>query len=257
MGPGTGSGCCRGLFAAACPYGGPPSGSPVVSRLRPRLRRHTPLPGVGGRLRRRRPPAPGARRHGLRLVRPGGQPLRPGPRPRDLRWSVVGAVAGHLGRLCRPGRDDPLVQDHWKLLPGLPLWIVENGLCNRVRNGGSYGQPDGWDRPRYLAEHVSAVMDAVAAGVPVTAYLHWSLIALDNYEWGIVRTPVRHLRHRPTPRAPGGSAGGWTPMPTARTRPPPTGGSSPGPTTGRGAGADVVDAPPGAREGCWVAQVQA
>ena len=59
---------------------------------------------------------------------------------------------------------------------------MENGLCNRVRNGRSYPRPDGWDRPRYLAEHVAATVDAVAAGVPVTAYLHWSLV--DNYEWG-------------------------------------------------------------------------
>ena len=73
-------------------------------------------------------------------------------------------------------------RDQHELLPGLPLWIVENGLCTRVRNGRNYPRPDGWDRPRYLAEHVAAVVDAVAAGVPVTAYLHWSLV--DNYEWG-------------------------------------------------------------------------
>ncbi len=72
--------------------------------------------------------------------------------------------------------------DQHELLPGLPLWIVENGLCNRVRNGRSYPRPDGWDRPRYLTEHVAAVVDAVASGAPVTAYLHWSLV--DNYEWG-------------------------------------------------------------------------
>jgi len=38
------------------------------------------------------------------------------------------------------------------------------------------------DRPRYVREHLGAVADAVADGVPVTAYLHWSLV--DNYEWG-------------------------------------------------------------------------
>ncbi len=41
---------------------------------------------------------------------------------------------------------------------------------------------DGLDRPRYVREHLGAVADAVAAGVPVAAYLHWSLA--DNYEWG-------------------------------------------------------------------------
>ena len=38
------------------------------------------------------------------------------------------------------------------------------------------------DRPRYVREHLGAVADAVAGGVPVRAYLHWSLV--DNYEWG-------------------------------------------------------------------------
>ena len=41
---------------------------------------------------------------------------------------------------------------------------------------------DAMDRPRYVREHFGAVADAVAAGVPVHAYLHWSLV--DNYEWG-------------------------------------------------------------------------
>ena len=33
-----------------------------------------------------------------------------------------------------------------------------------------------------MREHFGAVADAVASGVPVQAYLHWSLV--DNYEWG-------------------------------------------------------------------------
>jgi 6-phospho-beta-galactosidase len=64
----------------------------------------------------------------------------------------------------------------------LELWIVENGLCNRVRNGRSYERSDSWDRPRYMRENLAAVMDAIDDGLPVTAYYHWSLT--DNYEWG-------------------------------------------------------------------------
>jgi beta-glucosidase/6-phospho-beta-glucosidase/beta-galactosidase len=60
--------------------------------------------------------------------------------------------------------------------------VVENGLCNRVRNGRSWPRVDGWDRPRYLRENLAAVVDAADAGVPVTGYWHWSLV--DNYEWG-------------------------------------------------------------------------
>ncbi|MGD0166137.1 MAG: family 1 glycosylhydrolase [Gaiellaceae bacterium] len=64
----------------------------------------------------------------------------------------------------------------------LELWVVENGLCNRVRNGHSYERIDGWDRPRYLRENLAAVVAGLDAGLPIGAYLHWSLV--DNYEWG-------------------------------------------------------------------------
>jgi beta-glucosidase/6-phospho-beta-glucosidase/beta-galactosidase len=68
------------------------------------------------------------------------------------------------------------------LRPGLPLWVVENGMATRVVDSRPVRRDDGWDRPRYLREHVGAMVDAVAEGVPVTTYLHWSLV--DNYEWG-------------------------------------------------------------------------
>ena len=60
--------------------------------------------------------------------------------------------------------------------------MAENGLCNRVRNGRSYPRVDGWGRERYLKASLSALLDAVDAGVPVGAYFHWTLA--DNYEWG-------------------------------------------------------------------------
>jgi beta-glucosidase/6-phospho-beta-glucosidase/beta-galactosidase len=80
-----------------------------------------------------------------------------------------------------PGLTRWLRQQH-SLAPGIPLWVVENGLCNRVRHGRSYPRLDGWDRPRYLREHIAAVLAALDDGVPVAGYWHWSL--MDNYEWG-------------------------------------------------------------------------
>jgi beta-glucosidase/6-phospho-beta-glucosidase/beta-galactosidase len=65
---------------------------------------------------------------------------------------------------------------------GLGVWVIENGLCNRVRRGRSIPRLDGWDRARYLREHLSAVVAAIEAGVPVGGYWHWTLA--DNYEWG-------------------------------------------------------------------------
>jgi len=65
---------------------------------------------------------------------------------------------------------------------GLGLWVVENGLCNRVRRGRSWPRLDGWDRPRYLTANLAALVDVAEAGVAVGAYYHWTLA--DNYEWG-------------------------------------------------------------------------
>lgn len=54
---------------------------------------------------------------------------------------------------------------------GLPILITENGL------------PDDDDdqRPRYLVAHLREVARAIAEGVPVQGYYHWTLV--DNFEW--------------------------------------------------------------------------
>lgn len=95
------------------------------------------------------------------------------------------------GRSWLPARmlwDDPPDPDEFvasclrNTEPGLDLWIVENGLCNRVVDGVSHPRLDGWTRPRYLAEHAAAIERAIAAGANITGYFHWTLA--DNYEWG-------------------------------------------------------------------------
>ena len=56
-------------------------------------------------------------------------------------------------------------------------------MPTRVRDDGRpERRSDRMDRPRYVRAHLGAVAEAVAEGLPVTAYLHWSLV--DNYEWG-------------------------------------------------------------------------
>lgn len=54
---------------------------------------------------------------------------------------------------------------------GLPIWITENGIDDRAGNR----------RSQFLYEHLHAMLRAMAEGVNVEAYLHWSL--LDNFEW--------------------------------------------------------------------------
>ncbi len=99
-------------------------------------------------------------------------------------------AGGRVWNLARPFWDDPpnpaglttYCRAHAALSPGLPVWIVENGMCTRVRNGRAYPRIDGWDRQRYIRQNVGALLRAQDEGVPVGAYLHWSLV--DNYEWG-------------------------------------------------------------------------
>ena len=65
------------------------------------------------------------------------------------------------------------------------LLITENGAAmpdvDRV-GGRSDGQVDDQDRIEYLRGHLTAVHDAIEAGVPVRGYFVWSL--MDNFEWG-------------------------------------------------------------------------
>ncbi|QLY30206.1 glycoside hydrolase family 1 protein [Nocardia huaxiensis] len=62
--------------------------------------------------------------------------------------------------------------------PGLPLYIVENGLPTH------HGQPrdDGYTRADHLRDTVYWLQRAKADGMNIIGYNYWSLT--DNYEWG-------------------------------------------------------------------------
>jgi beta-glucosidase len=60
----------------------------------------------------------------------------------------------------------------------LPIMITENGLATRSDNP----RPDGWTREAFIVNHLAQLRRAIADGVPVLGYMHWSLT--DNYEWG-------------------------------------------------------------------------
>lgn len=52
-----------------------------------------------------------------------------------------------------------------------PLYITENGFSDLADSR----------RPRAILEHLAAIHRAIAQGIPVRGYFHWSLV--DNFEW--------------------------------------------------------------------------
>jgi beta-glucosidase len=81
--------------------------------------------------------------------------------------------------------------------PGLPVIVTENGIAD-ARDAL---------RPDYLLTHLTAVQRAIAAGVPVRGYLHWT--AFDNFEWaegysakfGLIACDPKTQERRPRPSA--------------------------------------------------------
>jgi beta-glucosidase len=173
----------RRLYAGVSPYGTNKGagGGPLWARLRAGTRRGVPrrvLNAVYSSPQERTVSAVGfdwydpVASHALRWP---GRRLTDGGRSWEVDralWDVPADPAALRG-WCRTES---------ALRPGLPIWVVENGMATRVAGDRPMPRQDGCDRPRYIREHLAAVVDAVAEGTPVTAYLHWSLV--DNYEWG-------------------------------------------------------------------------
>ncbi|MFJ9770630.1 GH1 family beta-glucosidase [Kitasatospora sp. NPDC101157] len=114
-----------------------------------------------------------------------------GTRLTTMGWPVV------------PSAFTELLRDLDARYPRLPpVWITENGSAE-----ADSLTPDGLvhdgERIDYLAGHLAAVADAVAAGVDVRGYYVWSL--LDNFEWargyeqrfGLVRVDYDTLSRTP------------------------------------------------------------
>ncbi len=85
----------------------------------------------------------------------------------DMGWEVH--PEGLTELLLRLHRD-------WTLPP---LYVKENGAAFQDQwvNGRVHDRA----RTDYIARHIAAVGDALAAGVPMAGYMVWSL--LDNFEW--------------------------------------------------------------------------
>jgi beta-glucosidase len=108
---------------------------------------------------------------------------RPGPGPRnDLDWEIF------------PRGLPRVLAQTWSRYR-LPIYITENGLADAT----------GTLRPDFLRAHLREVARALADGIPIRGYFHWSL--MDNFEWaegftprfGLYRVDYATLARTPTP----------------------------------------------------------
>src|SRR6185437_12935254 len=98
----------------------------------------------------------------------------------------VGAMPGseqtQMGWHVAPdGLRDVLIELNATYAPR-EIAITENGAAYPDTTDANGLVHDG-DRLSYLARHVGAAGEALAAGVPLKGYYVWSL--LDNYEWSL------------------------------------------------------------------------
>jgi beta-glucosidase len=106
--------------------------------------------------------------------------LEPSAWPRtDWGWPIV-----------PNGMRDILTQAHARY--GLPIEITENG-CSYADTPGADGRVRDERRITYLDAHLRAVAAAMADGIDVRGYHHWTL--LDNFEWAEGYTQRFGLAH--------------------------------------------------------------
>ncbi|XVU28658.1 family 1 glycosylhydrolase [Actinoplanes sp. CA-054009] len=77
-----------------------------------------------------------------------------------------------VGTAYRPDSLGLAVRHTWEITGGTPILVTENGIATG----------DDERRIAYTSAALDGLAAAVAGGVDVRGYLHWSL--LDNYEWG-------------------------------------------------------------------------
>lgn len=102
----------------------------------------------------------------------------PFPHAREL--PVTGASYTTMGwEVFAEGLRQMLVRIHQEYAPQR-LYVAENGAA--LDDSVVAGRVHDPLRVRYLQEHLQACAQALAQGVPLQAWLGWSL--MDNYEWG-------------------------------------------------------------------------
>jgi beta-glucosidase len=111
---------------------------------------------------------------------PGAPPMPAWPGPGEAEISIPAGELTQMGWGVDPEGLTWMLERVGRLLPDLPLLIMENGAAfpDQFSGNGSIEDPR---RIAYLQSHIGAVRDARERGVNVTGYFVWSL--LDNFEW--------------------------------------------------------------------------
>ncbi len=87
-----------------------------------------------------------------------GRRVPAGAEVSDLGWEVYPQGLGRLLRL-------------WSRRSGVPIYVTENGIADAADA----------KRTSFLERHLAEVAGAIAEGIDVRGYYHWSLV--DNFEW--------------------------------------------------------------------------
>jgi beta-glucosidase len=125
---------------------------------------------------------------GINYYNPHVVGARPDPADPDEIWpGVPGAFVQQqpglhtaMGWPVVPSTFSQLLVELAREYPGTPFVVTENGSAwtDTVDPDGAVRDDK---RAEYLVAHISAVADAIEAGVDVRGYFAWSL--LDNFEW--------------------------------------------------------------------------
>ena len=90
--------------------------------------------------------------------------------PEGLLPPPPGAVLNGMGTPVDPGSLRGAVE-YAHAMSGVPVLVTEHGVST----------PDDEIRAGFIAPALDGLADAIAAGVPVLGYCHWTL--MDNFEW--------------------------------------------------------------------------
>ncbi len=116
--------------------------------------------------------------------------------PHGTTGAPAGVRLGHSGQDNNPASLGAVVR-YVHAQVGRPVIVTENGL----------NTPHDAERAAYIPAALAGLHEAIADGVPVLGYIHWSL--LDNFEWsagyapkfGLVAVDRSSFRRTPKPSA--------------------------------------------------------